>query len=199
MENNVKYFYSEDGFHQFVLRQIKKEIGEGSEGTVYLTKNNEALKEMYCTIHQYPNDNILMEPDVKLDSFLFPKELYVIGKDIHGYKTDYFPNIFKMGDGYIRDIDIDALIRAGHKMISDIEVLTKMNYILYDLPYNILFDGTSLKAIDTLQYYKRDDITLEKNISILRDALVTAIKLHDEYCSAKSQNQMIRKLTKSFE
>jgi hypothetical protein len=139
-----------------------------------------------------------MEPDVKLDSFLFPKELYVIGKDIHGYKTDYFPNIFKMGDGYIRDIDIDALIRAGHKMISDIEVLTKMNYILYDLPYNVLFDGKVLKAIDTLGYYKEPNETLHKNTILLRDALIYALTMHDGWISDKEEKHFKRVLTKAF-
>jgi hypothetical protein len=199
MEKNVIYFDSNKKYHDFVVTQRKYEIGEGAEGIVYITKNNEVIKEIFNAREKYPNDDLLMESDIKLDSFLFPKELYVCRNEIIGYKTDFFRNIFRDFDGNINDIDLDAVVKAGYKMMKDVEILSKMNYILYDLPYNILFDGTSLKAIDTLQYYKRDDITLEKNISILRDALVTAIKLHDEYCSAKSQNQMIRKLTKSFE
>ena len=198
MEKNVIYFDSNKKYHDFVVTQRKYEIGEGAEGIVYITKNNEVIKEIFNAREKYPNDDLLMESDIKLDSFLFPKELYVCRNEIIGYKTDYFRNIFRDFDGNIKDIDLDAVVKAGYKMMKDVEILSKMNYILYDLPYNVLFDGKVLKAIDTLGYYKDSRETLHKNTILLRDALIYALTMHDGWISDKEEKHFKRVLTKAF-
>lgn len=198
MDKNVVYFDSTKKYHDFVLKQKKREIGEGSEGVVYITKNNDVIKEIINYKDKYPNDEILMESDIKLDSFLFPKELYVWNNFILGYKTDYFRNIFRDFDGDIRDIDLNAVVKAGYKMMKDVEVLSKMDYILYDLPYNVLFDGKTLKAVDTLGYFKDSKDTLHKNTILLRDALIYALTMHDGYISKKETEHFTRVLTKAF-
>ena len=128
MEKNVIYFDSNKKYHDFVVTQRKQEIGEGAEGIVYITKNNQLIKETFHAREKYPNDDLLMESDIKLDSFLFPKELYVCRNEIIGYKTDYFHNIFRDFDGNIKDIDLDAVVKAGYKMMKDVEILSKMDY-----------------------------------------------------------------------
>ena len=198
MEKNVIYFDSNKKYHDFVVTQRKNEIGEGAEGIVYITKNNEVIKEIFNAREKYPNDDLLMESDIKLDSFLFPKELYVCRNEIIGYKTDYFRNIFRDFDGNIKDIDLDAVVKAGYKMMKDVEILSKMDYILYDLPYNVLFDGKVLKAIDTLGYYKDSNETLHKNTILLRDALIYALTMHDGWISDKEEKHFKRVLTKAF-
>ena len=198
MQDNIISFPSKQDFHRYLVKQIKTEIGEGSEGIVYLTHNNETIKEMFINNYTYPDNNILMASDVKLDSFLFPKKLFLVNNCIIGYTADYSPNIFKFCDGDIHDIDLIALVSAGYKMIRDIKVLTDMKYVLYDMPNNLLFDGKSLKAIDTLQYFKKDTVTLKENINILRHALINALDYHDEYCSIHDKDNYTRILNRAF-
>lgn len=57
---------------------------------------------------------IIMDSDIKLDSFIFPKELYILDGIIVGYKEDIFnrslsPNM----------IDIEQLIKVRQKFIED--------------------------------------------------------------------------------
>ena len=198
MIDRVKFFESRYDFHKFVEKQSIKEIGEGAEGNVYLNRNNEAIKEFFSERGQVLNDNIIMQGDIPVNSFIFPEELYVCNKLIIGYKSKYFYNIFRDFDGDINDIDLDALIKAGYIMLEDIKVMSELKYVLYDLPYNLLFDGTELKAIDTLAYCKKEKDTFDANMELFRTAILSAVKFHDGFISAYDEEKYTRALKKEF-
>ena len=179
---NIKEFKTIQAFDKYIEDNKVKVIGSGIEGEVYLTKSNEALKDMQDTLdqkHYTNNSDIIMKTDLELASFLFPKELYLISSRILGYKCDYYKgNIIRNRDGKIEDIDIDALLEARERFIEDLRILTKEGYQLYDVAGNLLFDNKTLVAIDTLDY-KRRRTNLDKNIKALDNGLARELKLHD--------------------
>lgn len=96
---------------------------------------------------------MITEDKLKLDSYLFPSDIYVSNGIVLGYKQDYFDGDLINAYPGIR-LDIDALIKAREKFIEDTKILTDFGYKLYELPRNIMFDNKRLVAIDTLDYIK---------------------------------------------
>jgi hypothetical protein len=172
-------FKNTNEFNTYINDNKSSILGYGVEGTVYLTKSNETIKDMQDNPKIIDYTDVIMSTDLDLSSFLFPKELFLIGNKIVGYKSNYFPNnIIKKRNGKIEDIDIDALLEAREKFIKDLKVLTESGYYLYDAAGNILFDNKKLVAIDTLNY-KKKNVPLRRNISALDNALVCELKKHD--------------------
>jgi hypothetical protein len=172
-------FKNTNEFNTYINDNKSSILGHGVEGTVYLTKSNETIKDIQENPKIIDYTNVIMSTDLDLSSFLFPTELFLIGNKIVGYKSNYFPNnIIKKRNGKIEDIDIDALLEAREKFIKDLKVLTESGYYLYDTAGNILFDNKSLVAIDTLNY-KKKNVPLRRNISALDNALVCELKNHD--------------------
>lgn len=173
--NKVVKFDNKKQYLEFVKSQITKKLGEGTEGRVYLTNNNDAIKVMLSSFDPkfYDNcPNIIMEKDMKLDSFIFPQEIYTLNGLIAGYKQRAFlGNIFD-DLSLIDKLDVEQLIKARKKIIEDMKVLTDYGYRLYNMPRNILFNNDKLVAIDTLDYEKKLGVTLKENIKILDYSLL---------------------------
>lgn len=173
--NKVVKFDNKKQYLEFVKSQITKKLGEGTEGRVYLTNNNDAIKVMLSSFDPkfYDNcPNIIMEKDMKLDSFIFPQEIYTLNGLIAGYKQRTFlGNIFD-DLSLIDKLDVEQLIKARKKIIEDMKVLTDYGYRLYNMPRNILFNNDKLVAIDTLDYEKKLGVTLKENIKILDYSLL---------------------------
>lgn len=177
---NIREFKLLEEFNEYVNSNIKYSIGNSSEGSVYLTKNDNVLKDIsniYYPMYLEKNKDVIMSDDLKLDSFIFPDELYVFEDKIIGYIAEYFKcDIF---ENFISDIDVDALVSARKKFIEDMKVLTDKGYFLFDMGFNTLFDNHKLCAIDTLDYYKKDGVTLEENLNMLDYALITRLRDHN--------------------
>ena len=176
---NIKEFKSIEEFNKYANKVRKIYMNTIGEGPIYITKDNEVLKDvsnipypMYLSKKQ----DIIMDSDYNLDSFMFPTELYIYKDMIIGYTSKYFRgDIF---EEFFGDINIDALIRAREKMIEDIKVLTNDGYYLYDLAFNTLFNNKKLCAIDTLDYYRKENVTLKENLDILDYGLVSRLRDH---------------------
>lgn len=161
-------------------------IGEGSEGEVYLNRNNEIIKYMIDAF--YPKcyedyKDIIMYDDLKLDSFIFPKELFILDGIIVGCREDYFKGDLFDFDKTNR-INIEKLINARNKFIEDTKVITDNGYYLFELCRNILFDNERLVAIDTLDYIKSKDVTLDENIKVIDYAILSALQLNNNSINA---------------
>lgn len=173
--NNLRIYKNADEMLKYFDSIKLRELGSGSEGSAYLTRDNQVLKviENPLLIREY-NKDIITSDKINLETFLFPNELVIYNGLIIGYKTNYFPNdIFYNNSMEMPEImDLNKLLKARNKMIKDIELLSSMNYRLLDLPLNIMFDGNNLVACDTLSYHKDDSKDLLKdNISSLDYAL----------------------------
>ncbi len=180
--DRLKVFDNPDDIKKYVLCNANKKIGSGWEGNVYLSNDNSTLK-LFKRNYKVPyTKDILTTSSFSLKSFIFPDELFICDNKIYGYKARYFAgNIFNTKQEVI--IDLEKLIEARRKAISDIEVLTSNNYNLVDVYGNIMFDGENLAIIDTLRYYKKSKKT-EENIKLLDEEINNQLMYIDQVTSA---------------
>ena len=204
----VTFYENISDYQKYVKSITSKFIGIGAEGSVYLTKDNDVIKLYGFPNKRYAPGRYIMDDDIKLDSFIFPKELFVcdsINKDdgkICGARMDYFDNnLFNQYDN-IDDIDLDKLLIAREKFMADAKEISKEGYFLADLSCNILFDNNTLKAIDTLSYTKREYCSSEEieldNTYMVDLALLYALRFASgEHLSLNdSMEDNIKKLKK---
>lgn len=175
---NIREFKTSEEFDKYILENTISEKDSGSEGEIYLTKNKEIIKSMIDSYSYKTTDNIkdiIMADELKLDSFIFPKELYVLDDQIVGYREDYFPgDVFN--DMYSFDEpNLDKLIEARKKFIEDAKAITDYGYLLFELPRNILFDNNRLVAIDTLDYQKKNNVSLRENLDTVDYSILLAL------------------------
>ena len=189
----IEYKSIED-YQEYVKSVYKSFIGIGSEGEIYQTKDDDAIKLYFNLKKIYEPGKYIMADDIKLDSFIFPKKLYICNGMVCGIRMDYFKNnLFKYDN--IDDINLDNLIIAREKFIEDIKVISKEGYHLDDLPSNILYDNKVIKAIDTLNYEKSEDPEFD-NIHLADIAILWALRFSSgEYLDLKDGvNKNIEKL-----
>ena len=152
-------------------------VGQGSEGKCFLGKNGNIYKDLTVgdCIENYNIDEIITEDDISLDSFAFPKTLFIVGDELVGYTAKHVENdIFENSNLEFPELDqinFDKLLEAREKMIEDIKILTENQIGIFDLSYNLLFDGEKLVGVDTLGYYRDPCITFERNIKNLDTAI----------------------------
>lgn len=171
-------FDNKKQFLEAIKNNITRKIGHGSEGNVYLSKDGDVIKIMLNSwlpknYGDYPN--IIMDDTMKIDSFIFPKELYILNGVIVGYKEKFFPNNILTLDALPELINIDKLVEARKKFIEDSKIITEAGYRLYELPRNIMFDNKKIVAIDTLDYQKKSHVDLKDNIGIIDYAILVEL------------------------
>lgn len=152
-------------------------IGSGSEGTCYLGKDKFVYKDLTdgCFPYNLDASDIITCDDINTESFIFPDVLFVENNKLIGYRSKFIKNnlfndnlLFKYG---VDHIDFDKLIDAYYIMCNDAEKLAADNIRIFDLSYNILFDGEKLYGIDTDHYKIVDYPVREHNISCVDSAI----------------------------
>ena len=181
--NNIIEFNNKKEFIEYIKPLLKEDLNSGSEGDIYITKDNNVIKVMHQFFGpKYLKDcpNIIMSNDLKLDSYIFPDELYIIDGIIMGYKEKLFENdVFSFYPSLKKfATNIDNLFEAREKFIEDTIKLTEYGYKLFELPRNIMYDNKRIVAIDTLDYIKQK-IKKEENIRIVDHAIL--LELSDMY------------------
>ena len=176
-------FNSRVEFDAYIKQKTCENLGSGSEGSCFRGVDGKAYKcleynEKYPTI-EYDIDKIITTADITNDSFAFPEILFTINGDFVGYTSTLIsPNLFSdkllVVQNTIDHINFDKLIDAYHKMKMDVVHLTSEGIKIYDLPFNILFDGEKLVGIDTCCYSYDKSISLEENIGSLDMAIKQA-------------------------
>lgn len=189
-----KYVYLDNHEDILKMNSIKKRIGTGTEGDAYLTADNKVLKihNGYepTIIKDEDKEKIIMAQDYKVQSFLFPEKIFIYNGVVYGYLTPYMKNIIKydldsssdipfLGFNSIKSINLDNLLAAREKMIEDTRIISKDNIIIYDLCFNLLFDGQKLGAIDTLRYYKDSEPTFDANVKRIDYSILNELHFHD--------------------
>jgi len=180
-------FDSKEEFSLYRMSKATKEIGAGSEGVCYLGKDNVVYKDLTDNdflIEKAVNE-IITSDDINLKSFNFPDVLFACDGKLIGYTDKYIKNnlfkielLFRYG---IEHIDFDKLIDAYYVMRNDAAILADKNIKIYDLSYNIMFDGFNLYAIDTAHYEKVEHPVLEYNLVCVDNAIKAEFYMIAEY------------------
>ena len=153
-------------FQNYIRKIAKAEVGKGTEGKIWLTRDNDTVKYTIPRFRKPYSTYMITEEDMKLESFLFPTELFIVDDTVAGYRAPYFKgDIFnRMDEKAGKVINLENLANARETMIRDVEALTKAKYKIEDIENNLMFDGKKLKAIDTLEYHKVKNIEVYEYI-----------------------------------
>ena len=162
---------------------IRKLNSKGAEGIIYQIGFSEIVK-IYQEGHveDYKTGMYLMESDMDLDSFIFPRELLICNGKVYGYIAEYFPgdvfDVFERPE----EPKLTNVLEARKIFINDALVLTNKGYKLVDLPDNLLFNNEVFKAVDTTSYIKCDDANLkEQNLRLIDAAILGGIDPFVDY------------------
>ena len=180
--SNIVDFKTKKDFRNFLNSKKLSYISEGSEGKCYAsTVDNDAYKvffdeDKYFSV-DYDVEKIITTDDIDLKSFAFPKELYTLNGEFKAYKTKKIDNdLFKFEEDFdLYSINFLKLEKAYLQLKKDIISLSKEGIEIYDLCFNLIFDGESLFAIDTCGYKKVEYDVLERNISLLDYSIVNTL------------------------
>jgi|GEM_PF-3398271 len=186
--NNIIDFKTTKELQNFLASKKLSYIAEGSEGICFASKvDNDAYKVLFDDEMLLENDynpkEIITTNVIELDCFAFPKEIYTLNGKLRAYRTKKIDkDLFKYDEEpNIYSLNFKKLEKAYLKLEKDIISLSKAGIKIYDLCFNITFDGESLIAIDTCGYTKVEYDVLEENISLLNYSLESLFSLWFEY------------------
>ena len=182
---NIMYFKDMIEFDYYFRNRASKKIGEGTEGVCYVGNFDALVYKKFTqrfTNMNYDISKIITTDDIKLDSFAFPETLFVCNGELLGYTTRYIaPNYFNDRYTYSTDnlmrLDFQKLKVAYNLMREDLVHLSQKRIHIYDLAYNLMFDGRNLVAVDTCNYERVNRSVYQENIESLDYALKTLFDL----------------------
>lgn len=191
--NNIIDFENNIELKNFLHSKRLSYIAEGSEGKCFASKvDNDAYKVFFddSTMfleNDYDPKKIITTDVIELECFAFPKEIYTLNGKLMAYRTkkidndlfkyDKQPNIHLGEQSNLYSIDFKKLEKAYLKLEKDIISLSKAGIKIYDLCFNLTFDGESIIAIDTCGYTKVEYDVLSENISSLNYAIENLFNL----------------------
>lgn len=154
----VVNFEDERQFRAYINQKVSKELGSGSEGVCYLGKDGWAYKDFSKGFRydEYLVKDVITADEVDVESFVFPNTLFAVDDSVLGYRNkcvtrDDLDFKYIMDHG-LSHINFDKLIGAYNVIYNDALVLASQGIRIFDLPYNLMFDGEKLYAIDTCGY-----------------------------------------------
>lgn len=173
-------------FDKDIRYKLFNEIGRGSEGICYEYKGfaykvifNKNIIEQTSGILDYMEDpsQILTVTDIDLPSFSFPEKVYAIKNWLLGYKSKLIKNNLFNGENFnspedLVNINFNNLANAYKIMLQDVDLLSEDKIKIFDLTFNLVFDGKALTGIDTCGYKRVKDNIKRAN----RDSLAIAIE-----------------------
>lgn len=180
----IKNFESNSDLKKFLRSKKVKLIGGNTEGNCYLGNDNIVYKTL--GIEGFPKVNydickIITEDKVKNESFAFPKDLYLINKELTMYSADYagkdLLNSYNLSStGLILKLDFKKFSNAYKVMLKNMYKLSKDKIQVKDLPTNIVYDGNKFTAIDTCGYERVDYDPTKRNLDSYNCAIETIFR-----------------------
>ena len=168
----IKNFKCRDDILKCIKADSIKVIGVGSSGNCFESTNHKVYKFLYNK--SYDIEDVITEEEINLKSFAFPEVLYVADNKVHAYRTRLIDNdLFRTGRASIMsisNINFNNLSKSYKRMLKDIEKISKLGILLYDLPYNVTFNNKELVAIDTMDYKRVSYNPVEENVEIYNQA-----------------------------
>jgi len=179
--NKIINFNTEEEFAKYLFSKVVQKLGEGSEGSCFRGRDGLAYKESISgpklgfPKQNYNLNNIITTSDINNESFAFPHVLFAINGEFAGCTSNLVScnyidatNLLKYG---IDEVDFDALIDAYYVMKEDVIKLANDGILIYDLTFNLMFDGIRLVGVDTCGYKKTNEDVVLENISRLDNAI----------------------------
>lgn len=170
-------FDSEKEFKAYMKSKTVSEIGDGSEGVCYLGKDGKAYKSFQDGYIKstYQVDEIITSDEASTNSFLFPDILFTINDIVVGYVCKFIPrddlNFNKLIFEGLDHINFDKLYDAYSPLRNDAVVLAQNGISIFDLSYNLMFDGQSLYGIDTCSYTRKPGDLTDSNLAYVDAAM----------------------------
>lgn len=141
-------------------------LGAGSQGEVFFDNNT---KQVYKIFHSYffNEESYFNEYDIMKfshivnDTFIFPLDVIIVNNSVVGYTLLLIKgkDLTKV-DPFI--VSLSNLYNLVNDVYKDIKLLTENNVILYDVPYNIMYENNKLSVIDTMSYLEGEQ-TFKEN------------------------------------
>ena len=174
-------FNTEEEFTKYLFSKVVQKLGEGSEGACYRGRDGLAYKELISgpklgfPKQNYNLNDIITTSDINNNSFAFPQVLFAINDELVGCTSNlvsknYIDATDLLNNG-IDEVDFDALIDAYYIMIEDAIKLSNEGIAIYDLTFNLMFDGERLIGVDTCGYYKTNKDIKKHNINCVNYAI----------------------------
>lgn len=185
--SKIVNFNSKEEFAAYRKAKTGFMLGGGSEGYCYLGKDGLVYKDFTDGFRSedYVPEKIITADEVDNKSFAFPHTLFVVGDELVGYTSDFIKNditryeqLFFNG---IDHIDFDKLFEAYRVMYDDAIKLAEDGIRIYDLSFNLVFDGEKLTGVDTCGYYRAPVLECLFNTECVDDAVKNLFTHYAEY------------------
>lgn len=166
----IKNFKSNKELTTFIIGKKITLLNRVTEGICFLGEDNKVYKMLGKDIiknDNYKVEDVITEDNIKLKSFAFPQELFVLDEKLVGYSSEYIPNdkfgTINLNIASVAKMDFEKFSNAYKIMQEDVDILSRNNILMFDLPFNIIYDGNRFVGIDTCGYKKVDYDPTDKN------------------------------------
>lgn len=180
----IKNFKSNKELTTFIIGKKITLLSRVTEGICYLGEDKKVYKILgvdNTTDNNYKVEEVITEDDIKLKSFAFPQELFVLDDKLVGYSADYIPNdrlgTENLNIVTVAKMDFEKFSNAYKIMQEDVDKLSSNKILMFDLPFNVIYDGNRLVGIDTCGYKKVDYDPTEKNNDSFKFAIEGIFRL----------------------
>lgn len=137
-----------------------KFIGEGCQGLCFLDKKTNQVYKIYGEYYYdledtgYTDSDIMELGHISNSTFIWPNGVIWVDDMVVGYTHSYVNamNFCEFKDPF--KVNLDNLSYAVYKANEDIKLLTDKGVKIYDLMYNLMYDGKRIKVIDTADFWK---------------------------------------------
>ena len=159
-------FYQKSEVEQFIRLLIY--LGQGSQGVCYRDSKN--VYKFYHSYFEndfestYEKEEILRFKTISSSTFLFPKDVIMLGNQVIGDITSYrrAKNLSQINP---LNVSLDKFMKLILLALKDIEAVSKQGVVCYDMMYNILM-GYRLFIVDTLEYGFTNQDAFENNLRV---------------------------------
>lgn len=138
------------------LKELK-ELGSGSQGTVYYDKKKKKTIKIYDSVLDYDEYTLYKENEIlrfgtiKNGTYIFPDEVVKLNNQVIGYISRYVSgkSLYMINPLLIK---LDNFSRAIKPVINDTKIITDMDIATHDVMYNIMYGNNKFHIIDTDEY-----------------------------------------------
>ena len=160
-----------------------KFIGEGCQGLCFLDKKTNQVYKIYSEYYYeledagYIDSDIMEFGQISNSTFIWPNGVIWVDDIVVGYTHSYVnaKNFYEFNDPF--KVNLDNLSYAVYKANEDIKLLTDNGVKIYDLMYNLMYDGKRIKVIDTADFWMGNANYLD-NVNGFNDEIKTVSYTH---------------------